>query len=109
MALLFRELHKANSPELPNEEWLLLENTGPNVLTAHKRNVIGAQRPTVRRAAVNRFGQPPDMGERAKPESALRFRRADEKVARRKQPVDGDEIVRQPTLLAGRWHIQTSS
>jgi hypothetical protein len=34
MALLFRALHAAPSPELLNEEWLVLENTGPGVLTA---------------------------------------------------------------------------
>src|SRR6185312_5000227 len=36
MALVFRELHKAKSPELLNEEWLLLENTGPAVGTPHE-------------------------------------------------------------------------
>jgi len=48
MALVFRELHKAKSPELLNEEWLLLENTGPNVVTAHKVDVTVARRATER-------------------------------------------------------------
>jgi hypothetical protein len=34
MALIFRELHPAKSNEALNEEWLLLENTGPNVINA---------------------------------------------------------------------------
>ena len=33
MALVFRELHKAKSPDMLNEEWLVLENTGPNPIT----------------------------------------------------------------------------
>ena len=36
MPLVFRELHKAKSPDKLNEEWLLLENTGPSVVTAQK-------------------------------------------------------------------------
>ncbi|HWE27389.1 MAG TPA: hypothetical protein VHB97_05270, partial [Polyangia bacterium] len=48
MALLFRELHKAKSPDLLNEEWLLLENTGPNVVTAHKVDLTVARRPSER-------------------------------------------------------------
>jgi hypothetical protein len=34
MALIIRELHASKSPETLNEEWLLLENTGPNVVNA---------------------------------------------------------------------------
>ncbi len=34
MALVFRTLHPAPKPDLLNEEWILLENTGPGVLTA---------------------------------------------------------------------------
>ena len=34
MALVFRTLHAAPQPDLLNEEWLVLENTGPGVLTA---------------------------------------------------------------------------
>lgn len=34
MALVFRTLHPASKPELLNEEWIVLENTGPGVLTA---------------------------------------------------------------------------
>jgi len=48
MALVFRELHKAKSPDLLNEEWLLLENTGPNVVTAHKVDLTVARRPMER-------------------------------------------------------------
>ncbi|HEX8953109.1 MAG TPA: hypothetical protein VF997_15775 [Polyangia bacterium] len=44
MALVFRELHKAKSPDLLNEEWLLLENTGPSVVTAHKVDLTVARR-----------------------------------------------------------------
>jgi hypothetical protein len=34
MALIFRELHKAKSADALNEEWLVLENTGPSVINA---------------------------------------------------------------------------
>jgi hypothetical protein len=34
MALVFRSLHRASKPELLNEEWLVLENTGPGPLNA---------------------------------------------------------------------------
>jgi hypothetical protein len=34
MALIFRELHRAKSPDALNEEWLVLENTGPNPINA---------------------------------------------------------------------------
>jgi hypothetical protein len=44
MPLVFRELHKAKSPDLLNEEWLLLENTGPNVVTAQKVELTVARR-----------------------------------------------------------------
>jgi hypothetical protein len=51
MPLLFRELHKAASPEALNEEWLVLENTGPNPVNAAgctltvARNANGRPRP----------------------------------------------------------------
>jgi hypothetical protein len=34
MPLVFRTLHAAPRPELLNEEWIVVENTGPGVLTA---------------------------------------------------------------------------
>jgi len=34
MALVFRTLHAAPKSELLNEEWMILENTGPGALTA---------------------------------------------------------------------------
>ena len=34
MALVITELHKAKEPDALNEEWLLLENTGPNPINA---------------------------------------------------------------------------
>ena len=34
MALIFRELHKAKTSDALNEEWLILENTGPGPITA---------------------------------------------------------------------------
>ena len=48
MPLVFRELHKAKSPDLLNEEWLLLENTGPAVVTAQKVELTVARRPSDR-------------------------------------------------------------
>ncbi|HEY2748189.1 MAG TPA: hypothetical protein VGL86_26380 [Polyangia bacterium] len=44
MPLVFLELHKAKSPDKLNEEWLLLENTGPAVVTAHKVDLTVARR-----------------------------------------------------------------
>jgi hypothetical protein len=35
MPLLIRELHKASKADMLNEEWLLIENTGPNPWNAH--------------------------------------------------------------------------
>jgi len=34
MSLVIRELHRAQKSDALNEEWLLLENTGPNVINA---------------------------------------------------------------------------
>ena len=34
MPLVFQALHRAPSPELLNEEWMILENSGPGVLAA---------------------------------------------------------------------------
>ncbi len=34
MALVFHTLHRAAKPELLNEEWIVLENTGPGILNA---------------------------------------------------------------------------
>jgi hypothetical protein len=48
MPLVFREMHKAKSPDLLNEEWFLLENTGPAVVTAQKVELTVARRPTDR-------------------------------------------------------------
>ena len=48
MPLVFREMHKAKSPDLLNEEWLLLENTGPAVVTAQKVELTVARRATDR-------------------------------------------------------------
>ena len=44
MALIIRELHAAQSSEALNEEWLLLENTGPNVVNAQGCAVTVAKR-----------------------------------------------------------------
>jgi hypothetical protein len=48
MALVFRELHPAKSADLLNEEWLLLENTGPNVVNAQGCAVTVARRASER-------------------------------------------------------------
>ncbi len=48
MPLVFRELHQAKSADKLNEEWLLLENTGPSVVTAHKVELTVARRPSER-------------------------------------------------------------
>jgi len=48
MALVFKELHKAKSPDMLNEEWLVLENTGPNVVTVQKCDLTVAKRATDR-------------------------------------------------------------
>jgi hypothetical protein len=44
MPLVFRELHKAKSPDKLNEEWLVLENTGPAVVAAQKVELTVARR-----------------------------------------------------------------
>ena len=35
MPLVIKELHPPSKPELLNEEWLIVENTGPNPWNAH--------------------------------------------------------------------------
>src|SRR4051812_48126017 len=44
MALVFRELHKPTTKEALNEEYLLLENTGPNIVSAQGCAVTVARR-----------------------------------------------------------------
>jgi hypothetical protein len=44
MPLIFRELHRAKSPDSLNEEWLVLENTGPNVINAQGCAITVAKR-----------------------------------------------------------------
>jgi hypothetical protein len=51
MALVFRALQRAPKPDLLNEEWMLLENTGPGVLSA-KGWSIEVQRGTHRPRAL---------------------------------------------------------
>ena len=48
MALVFRELHQAKSAEKLNEEWLVLENTGPNVVNAQNCTLTVARRASER-------------------------------------------------------------
>jgi hypothetical protein len=48
MPLIFRELHRADSADALNEEWLVLENTGPNVVNAHGCALTVAKRATDR-------------------------------------------------------------
>ncbi|MDB4971368.1 MAG: hypothetical protein JWN44_7057 [Myxococcales bacterium] len=48
MALVFKELHKPKSPDMLNDEWMLLENTGPNVVAVHKGDLTVARRATDR-------------------------------------------------------------
>lgn len=48
MALVFRELHQASNPEALNEEWFLLENTGPGTVNAHGCAFTVAKRTTER-------------------------------------------------------------
>jgi hypothetical protein len=48
MALVFRELHPAKTPDKLNEEWLLLENTGPNVVNAQQCALTVARRASER-------------------------------------------------------------
>jgi hypothetical protein len=44
MALVFRSLHRAPKPELLNEEWIVLENTGPGVLNANGWTISVSQK-----------------------------------------------------------------
>ena len=44
MALVFRSLHRAEKAELLNEEWLIVENTGPNLLNTAGWTVAVARR-----------------------------------------------------------------
>ena len=48
MALVFRALHRPKDSDALNEEWLLLENTGPNPWNAHGCTVTVAKSATDR-------------------------------------------------------------
>jgi hypothetical protein len=48
MALVILELHRPKKTEALNEEWLLLENTGPNPINAHGCAVTVARNPNER-------------------------------------------------------------
>ena len=46
MALVIREIHTASNPELLNDEWLLIENTGPGLLNSSGWSLlVGKQGP----------------------------------------------------------------
>lgn len=48
MPLIFRALHRANSSEALNDEWMVLENTGPGPLTSAGCTVTVARHPNQR-------------------------------------------------------------
>ena len=48
MPLMIKELHPAKTPDALNEEWLLLENTGPNAINAAGCAVTVARSPSDR-------------------------------------------------------------
>jgi hypothetical protein len=48
MALVIRELHKPSKPDLLNEEWLVIENTGTNPWNAHGCALLVARNPNDR-------------------------------------------------------------
>jgi hypothetical protein len=48
MPLVIRELHRAPSADALNEEWLVLENTGPQPVTAHGCSLSVARNPKER-------------------------------------------------------------
>ena len=48
MALVIRTLHRNQKPELLNDEWLLVENTGPGVVNAQGCAVTVARGPNDR-------------------------------------------------------------
>jgi hypothetical protein len=103
MALIFRELHKAKSSELLNEEWLLLENTGPNIINAHNCSVTVARRASERPHPLGTL----DPGFILKPNEKIRLvTGTPSKKAHGTPPEENDDIknyhlfLREPVLTA---------
>jgi hypothetical protein len=52
MALLFRELHRAPHADALNEEWMILENTGPGIVKAQGCSLTVAKNASERPRAL---------------------------------------------------------
>jgi hypothetical protein len=111
MALVFRELHKAKSPDKLNEEWLLLENTGPNVVTAHKVDLTVARRATERPHPLGTL----DPGFILQPKQKIRLvTGTPSKKAQGTPPEESDEIknyhlfLREPVLKSPGMIVRVS-
>src|SRR5262245_24780844 len=111
MALVFRELHKAKSPEMLNEEWLLLENTGPNTVNAQKCDLTVARRANERPHPLGTL----DPGFILKPNEKMRLvTGTPSKKAQGTPPDEKDDVknyhlfLREPVLKAPGLVVRVS-
>jgi hypothetical protein len=111
MALVFRELHKAKSPDMLNEEWLLLENTGPNPVNAQKCDLTVARRANERPHPLGTL----DPGFILKPNEKIRLvTGTPSKKAQGTPPEEKDDVknyhlfLREPVLTAPGMVVRVS-
>jgi hypothetical protein len=110
MPLIFRELHPAKSPDMLNEEWLLLENTGPNVVNAHGCAVTVARRASDRGRPLGTL----DPGFILKPNEKIRLVTGTPSKKAQGAPPEDKEIrnyhlfLREPVLSAAGLVVRVS-
>lgn len=110
MPLLIRELHKAGKPEMLNEEWLLLENTGPNVVNAQGCELMVARRPSERPHPLGKL----DPGFILKPNEKIRLVTGTPSKKAQGTPPDDKEIrnyhlfLREPVLTTAGMIVRVA-
>ena len=110
MPLVFRELHRAKSPDMLNEEWLLLENTGPNVVNAQGCAVTVARRAQDRAHPLGTL----DPGFILKPNEKIRLVTGTPSKKAQGAPPDDKEIrnyhlfLREPVLTTAGMVVRVS-
>lgn len=110
MPLVFRELHPSSAPELLNEEWLLLENTGPNVVNAQGCTLTVARRPNDRPRPLGTL----EPGFILKPHEKIRLVTGTPSKKAQGAPPAADELrnyhlfLREPVLTAAGQVVRLS-
>jgi len=111
MALVFRELHPTKSAEKLNEEWLVLENTGPNVVNAQNCTLTVARRASERPHPLGTL----DPGFILKPNEKIRLVTGTPSKKAHGTPPDDKEIknyhlfLREPVLTTPGMVVRVAS